>query len=105
VFPGDSAAEVLSGLCPAGALELAAPVATTILGATADQVDADGVAPCTVALGNDARTIDVGDTVRVVVTTIDDTRIVVLAGGPTADWGALGPEIAALTASMQRFET
>ncbi len=105
VFPGTSAAEVLGTLCPTGTLALATPAETTLLGSSADQVDAVGIAPCTVALGNDQRTIDVGDTVRAVVTTIDDVRIVVLAGGPTADWGVLGPEIEALTASMQRFET
>ncbi len=104
-FPGTSAAEVVANLCPAGTLEAAAPATTTLLGAPADQVDAVGIAPCSASFGTEARTIDSGSTIRVVVATIDDVIVVVIAGGPTAEWNELGPEIAAMTASMQRIDT
>jgi hypothetical protein len=105
VFPGTSAAEVVGNLCPAGTLDVAAPVTTTLLGAPADQIDAIGIAPCSASFGTEARTIDSGSTIRVVVATIDDVIVVVIAGGPTAEWNELEPEIAAMTASMQRIDT
>jgi hypothetical protein len=99
---GSTPQEALDTWCDKGAIDLAEPSTTTLLGKPAIQQDGTVNGVCNWAALDTTLplVIPAGNTVRLVAADVGGKIVVVVADGPSADWSTLSIEVDAMIASM-----
>lgn len=97
--------DAIARFCPEGSVDFGPTKTTTLLGATAVEVEGPVVTECAPVIlapalvGSPDRRLQAtaGSTLRIVAADVDGRVVIVVAVGPTADWSSLAKELDSTT--------